>query len=123
MAKLTIEEVFADVEWRPIKGYEEEYAISEDGRVWSFRRKIVLRPEEVYNGYLRVALCVDKEIKHFRIHRLVADAFIPNPENKTQVNHIDGNRKNNRVYNLEWATPKENIQDSIRRQKKGGHNR
>lgn len=109
MAKQTIEKVFADVEWRLIKGYEEEYAISADGRVWSFRRKIILRPEEVYNGYLRVALCVNKEIKHFRIHRLVAEAFIPNPDNKPQVNHINGNRKDNRVENLEWATAQENI--------------
>ena len=119
-SKQTIEEVFLGVEWRPVSGYEGEYAISADGRVWSFRRKIVLRPEEVYNGYLRVTLCVNKEIKHFRVHRLVADAFIPNPDNKPQVNHINGNRKDNRVENLEWATAVENVRDSIKRNRIGG---
>jgi hypothetical protein len=109
MAKQTIDEVFAGVEWRPIEGYESEYAVSADGRVWSFRRSIILKPEEVHNGYLRVALCVDKEVKHYRIHRLVANAFLPNPLDLPQVNHINHNRKDNRVENLEWTTQLENL--------------
>lgn len=105
-----IDEIFTDVEYKDIIGYEGRYAISADGRVYSYLREIILRPEEVHNGYLRVNLRDENSVnRHYRIHRLVAEAFIPNPDNKAQVNHKNGNRKDNRVENLEWATPKENI--------------
>lgn len=114
----TIDEIFTDVEYKDIIGYEGRYAVSADGRVYSYLREIILRPEEVHNGYLRVNLRDEDGVnRHYRIHRLVAEAFIPNPLNKAQVNHKNGNRKDNRAENLEWATPKENIQDSIRRNK------
>lgn len=115
----SIEEAFIDVPFKDIEGYEGRYAISKDGRVFSYLRNIILHPEEVHNGYLRVNL-IDAEgsVRHFRVHRLVAETFIPNPEEKTQVNHKNGNRKDNRVENLEWATARENVYDSIRRYNK-----
>lgn len=66
------------------------------------------------DGYVLIVLSSDKKRLHTRVHRLVAKAFIPNPENKPQVNHIDGNKQNNYVNNLEWATSSENIQHRIK---------
>lgn len=60
-------------------------------------------------GYPRVKLLLDNGVKHIFVHRAVAEAFIPNPYNKPQVNHKDGNKKNPNVDNLEWCTPKENM--------------
>ena len=95
------------IEWRPIKGYENEYLVSEAGDVWSLRsrRKLSLKRERT--GYLRVNLSVDGVSKAFLVHRLVAVAFIPNPSNKPTVNHINENKGDNRAENLEWATMKE----------------
>ena len=64
-------------------------------------------------GYLHVGLTINKKVKQMRVHRLVAEAFIPNPENKPYVNHIDGDRKNNHITNLEWVTPAENAQHAV----------
>ena len=61
------------------------------------------------NGrYMKVALCIKGKLKQFLVHRLVAKAFVPNPENKREANHIDGNKTNNKVSNLEWVTAREN---------------
>ena len=70
---------------------------------------VKLNPEETKKGYLRVDLYDENgKRKHFKVHRLVAEAFIPNPDGKPQVNHKDGNKHNNSVTNLEWVTDSEN---------------
>ena len=91
-------------EWRPIKGYEKEYLVSTAGKVWSVRSGRTLAPKLTRAGYQRVGLSVNGEREDFSIHRLVAEAFIPNPEGKPTVNHINEVKTDNRVENLEWAT-------------------
>lgn len=93
--------------WLPVVGWEEFYNVSNFGRVYSKRKNIILKSSDVL-GYRQVILCTKGEMYSGRVQRLVAKAFIPNPENKPFVNHIDGVRDNNHVPNLEWATPSEN---------------
>lgn len=111
MKEITIEEMLAADFAREIEGYEGLYAVTRDGRVWSFRSKKFLKPAENDKGYLQVCLYGIRRNKHPQIHRLVAEAFIrnPNPEEKTQVNHLDENKKHNYVENLDWVSPKENV--------------
>ena len=94
---------------RDVVGYEGLYAITSCGKVWSYKRQKFLKPEVLENGYLRVALWKDGQKERFRVHRLVAEAYIPNPEGKEQVNHKDEDKTNNCINNLEWMTHKENI--------------
>ena len=104
-------------EWKETK---EHYLVSNFGRVKNKYWKI-LKPIKKENGYYRVYL----KSKWYPIHRLVAEAFIPNPDNKPQVNHIDGNKKNNNVNNLEWCTAGENIKHAYKtnlRSAKGENN-
>lgn len=97
--------------WKDIKGYEGKYQVSNYGRVKSLNyrhtgKEKLLKPTLQPDGYLHVSLC--KPLKRFSIHRLVANAFIPNPENLPCVNHKDENKHNNNVCNLEWCTHKYN---------------
>lgn len=94
-------------EWRPIKGYE-RYEISNQGEVKNSKTNRILKKDSS-RKYYEVALSKNGKVKKFSIHRLVAEMFIPNPENKPQVNHKDGNKLNNNVSNLEWVTISENI--------------
>lgn len=90
--------------WKKIEGYEDLYKVSSFGRIYGVKRKRLMKCQENHNGYLRVTLCKDGKIKPFFVHRLVAQAFIPNPDNLPQVNHKDENKLNNSVENLEWCT-------------------
>lgn len=94
-------------EWQPVAEYEEYYEVSNLGNVRSKKTKRVLRPA-TKGGYLFVGLCKDCKGKTIAVHRLVAGAFIPNPENKLQVNHKDKIRSNNNANNLEWLSASEN---------------
>jgi len=111
--------------WKDIDGYEDLYQVSNMGRIRSLARVInkdsqrwnatrshyyqgkILSPRNT-NGYYKVSLRRNGETHQYLIHRLVADAFIPNPENKPEINHKDGNKTNNLSNNLEWVTSSEN---------------
>lgn len=95
---------------KDIPGWEGLYACTTTGEIWSYRRQKFLSPSKSKRGYLHIVLYKNKKRYDYRIHRLVAMTFLDNPENKEQVNHIDGNKINNYLSNLEWVTPEENIQ-------------
>jgi len=102
--------------WKWIEGFETLYQVSNMGRVKSFCEKIerILSPCPTKKGYYMVYLHKEKQKTNICIHVLVARAFIPNPENKKTVNHIDGDKTNNRADNLEWNTQKENQNHAIK---------
>ena len=112
--------------WKDIIGYEGLYLVSDCGRIMSLPRTwvtgsntilshngCILKQCNLIHGYKGVVLNNGKS-KTFRVHRLVAMAFIENPENKKEVNHLDGNKANNIVENLEWATASENQFHSLK---------
>ena len=95
--------------FKDVVGYEGLYTVSEDGRIYSHISNKFLKPNVTKCGYATVQLFKNKTGKRLLIHRLVAQAFIPNPENKEQVNHKDENKLNNQISNLEWNSRKENM--------------
>lgn len=103
---------------KAVKGFEGLYCIDENGTICSLvstasRRKGIIKPFMNNSGYLRVRIHDSNgKPKTFYVHRLVAETFIPNPENLLIVNHIDANKENNKISNLEWCTQKENIKHS-----------
>ena len=106
--------------WKDIKGYEGLYQVSNLGKIKSLSRKIfngknyyiskekILKPAKDKDGYVQVLLYKNNRHKTYKVHRLVAMAFIPNPNNLPQINHKDENKQNNRAENLEWCTNKYN---------------
>ena len=104
-------------EWRDIKGFEGKYMVSNLGIVKSLNynntgKEGIMEPHDNGKGYLRVQLCKNGKGKWYRINRLVALAFIPNPDNLPEVNHIDKDKTNNKVENLEWCTTQYNVEYS-----------
>lgn len=95
--------------WRPVAGYE-NYLVSRWGAVWNIDRgrPVAISRRVKWRPYLSANLHKDGKLKHALVHRLVAVAFIPNPYDKPEVNHINENPADNRAENLEWATPAEN---------------
>ena len=100
-----------------IKGYEGLYAITSCGKVWSYRRNKFMKNIPAKDGYLKITLCKNGKPRTYQVHRLVAEAYIPNPEGKPQVNHLDEVKTHNWVGNLEWATAKENINYGTRNER------
>ena len=129
--------------WKTVIGYEGLYEVSSMGRVRSLDRYVrgrgdsmklhkgrTLHPKIDRDGYCIYNLCKDGKVKNFRAHRLVADAFIPNPNNKSCIDHINTIRNDNRVENLRWSTQQENVNNPItinrmstakKNQEKGNH--
>lgn len=103
-------------EWRAVKSFEGIYEISNLGRLKSFKKYkdgYILSNKNSKGGYLSVILISKEKIRHAKMHRLVAEAFIPNPKNYPVVNHKDGNKQNNRVDNLEWCTIQHNVKHAL----------
>ena len=97
---------------KDVVGYESLYAVTSCGRVWSYRRQKFLKPSTNEKGYLKVGLWKNGKVKNFYVHRLVAEAYIPNTDNLPQVDHIDNDKIHNYINNLQWITNRDNNRKS-----------
>ena len=101
-------QALANEQWRDIEGYEGLYQVSDIGRVRRMPKGKIRVQKAARNGYLQINLSKDNKVRWAGVHRLVAAAFIPNPDSLPMVNHKDEDKHNNRVDNLEWVTPQQN---------------
>lgn len=109
--------------WRDCKGYEGKYQVSSEGRVWSVKGQKYLNGTIATSGYVYIHMTAENgKRKKERLHRLVAIAFLDNPNNYPQVNHKDENKLNNAVSNLEWCSAKYNCNYGTRNQRIGQRN-
>jgi hypothetical protein len=92
-----------------IEGFDGKYGITEDGQVYSFAINAFLKQQTTKKGYRIIDLGRGKNYKHYKVHRLVAQAYIPNPDNLPEINHKDEDKTNNCVSNLEWCTKEYNL--------------
>jgi len=99
------------IRMKDIVGYEGLYGIEEDGRVWSYGSNKYLKATVSNHGYFRIGLVKDNITKKYLIHRLIAIAYIPNPDNKPFIDHINRNRVDNTIENLRWVDMIENNQN------------
>ena len=97
---------------RDVKDYEGLYAVTSCGKIWSYRNERFLTPSTDKRGYFKVNLCKNGKCKTYKLHRLVAEAYIPNLNNLPQVDHIDNDKTHNYVNNLQWITNRENCRKS-----------
>lgn len=100
-------------EWKDVPGYEDLYEISKSGLCWSKISHQLLALSINSNGYPVYVSSIGRKTIHFYVHRVLAQLWIPNPENKSDVNHIDGIKTNFSLSNLEWATRSENLRHAI----------
>lgn len=100
--------------WKDVKGYEGRYLISNFGNVQSVKSGKLLKVHTSHKGYVIVLLYKNQKSHTNQLHRLIAQAFIPNPNNLPQINHIDGNKQNNDISNLEWCDQHHNIKEAYR---------
>lgn len=99
--------------WKPVKGYEENYLVSDEGRIMNSSNGKVLSPIDNGYGYKKIWLWKNHKGKRVYVHRIVADAFLPNKYGRKEVNHIDSNPSNNCVTNLEWVSSSENTKHAV----------
>lgn len=109
--------------WRDIPNTNGQYKVSNAGKVMTTKTRRILSPAIDERGYERVCLFKADRDRRYKVHRLVAITFVPNPEGKQQVNHKDGNKRNNCVDNLEWVTNEENMRHSRENGLHEGHQR
>lgn len=107
--------------WKDIINYEGKYKINKCGDIYSMRTNKLIKPV-IRNNYLAVGLWCNGKVQMKSVHRLVAEAFIPNPDNLPYVNHINENKTDNRVENLEWCDAKYNANYGTRNKKISGYN-